>query len=559
MITQSASKRKLVLRRNHVYNLDARIALHGLPSGIVSCVVTSPPYWGLRDYTQLDQQDYELAEIEPLIWDEPVAPCDHAWGKVDPLRRWTPGDIPGPNSKINVRRSVAENRPGKESWFCETCGAWKGHLGNEPNPDLYVKHVADILDETKRVLRNDGTLWVNIGDSWGKSGGAGGDWTSGKRATEKKWKQNTQYLDVPAKSLVGIPERFALEMTRNRGWIRRATHPWVKPAPMPNSQKDRDTPDFEYVYFFVKSTNNLYFTNRKTLAIQAEQPLGIKGIENIDFEYITCPRCEGKGYIITKQKKDKSNEGLMAWGSPQSPATLQGMGGEIPPSQETTKKTCKRCKGLKVVKRSYWQSYDYYYQIQYEPLKKPGEKGNPFGGTKRAGGDNATYSGREYDAEQMLGRVARTTWVFDTNKYAGKHHATFPIELPLRAIRRGCPEYICSRCGLPQQTVVQIVTVDKEGWGPAKKDHTGNILGSQSPIREGNGRCGTSCVKHLGMAKCGCNAPMVRAIVLDPFGGSGTVGKAALKLNRDYILCELNPQYALECKENLDSNQARLF
>jgi DNA modification methylase len=122
---------------------------------------------------------------------------------------------------------------------------WKGQLGLEPTFDLYLSHLCDIFDEVKRVLKPEGTLWVNIGDTYG-GGGTGGH-------PDNKYKQAFGMRAVPysPKSLCLIPFRFAIEMV-NRGWILRNTIIWHKPNCMPSSAKDRFTVDFEYLFFFSK-------------------------------------------------------------------------------------------------------------------------------------------------------------------------------------------------------------------------------------------------------------------------------------------------------------------
>jgi DNA modification methylase len=125
-----------------------------------------------------------------------------------------------------------------------------GQLGLEPTFEEYIDKLCTIYDEVKRVLRKDGTCWVNLGDTYG---GHNGVLSSGGRAGFAKDEDKGMYLDRGlAKSLCLIPQRFAIEMV-NRGWILRNVIIWHKPNPMPSSAKDRFTVDFEYVYFFVKS------------------------------------------------------------------------------------------------------------------------------------------------------------------------------------------------------------------------------------------------------------------------------------------------------------------
>jgi len=191
--------------------------------------------------------------IEPTIWDGEEG-CEHEWG----------------NKTITLKHKSGETNPGKESWFkdsgasddkgncfCTKCGAWRGSLGLEPTFELYIKHLCDIFDEVKRVLRKDGTCWVNLGDSYNSH--TFGNSTLGgglqKKLVQKeeafpRWRKAPKNLGD--KSLCLIPQRFAIEMV-NRGWILRNTIIWHKPNCMPSSAKDRFTVDFEYVYFFVKS------------------------------------------------------------------------------------------------------------------------------------------------------------------------------------------------------------------------------------------------------------------------------------------------------------------
>jgi site-specific DNA-methyltransferase (adenine-specific) len=117
-----------------------------------------------------------------------------------------------------------------------------GQLGLEPTFEEYIDKLCAIYDEVKRVLRADGTCWVNLGDTYAGSG----------RDKEPVPRSDFQVSGVSAKSLCLIPQRFAIEMV-NRGWILRNVIIWHKPNPMPSSAKDRFTVDFEYVYFFVKS------------------------------------------------------------------------------------------------------------------------------------------------------------------------------------------------------------------------------------------------------------------------------------------------------------------
>ncbi len=122
-----------------------------------------------------------------------------------------------------------------------------GQLGLEKTFEEYIDKLCTIYDEVKRVLRDDGTCWVNLGDTYGKSAST----ITNTGFGEVKNQPGLRIGGID-KCLMLIPQRFAIEMV-NRGWILRNVIIWHKPNPMPSSAKDRFTVDFEYVYFFVKS------------------------------------------------------------------------------------------------------------------------------------------------------------------------------------------------------------------------------------------------------------------------------------------------------------------
>lgn len=172
--------------------------------------VTSPPYWGLRDYG-----------LEPSYWPEVT---------------YTP-------------------MPGLPSI---TVPEWTGCLGLEPTPEMFVAHMVLVFREVWRVLRADGTAWVNLGDSY--SG-------SGKGAWKNKSDQKEVYVIDPGtpltkipkkpsglknKDLVGIPWRVAFALQAD-GWYLRMDNIWNKLNPMPESVSDRPTKAHEYIFLLAKS------------------------------------------------------------------------------------------------------------------------------------------------------------------------------------------------------------------------------------------------------------------------------------------------------------------
>lgn len=145
-----------------------------------------------------------------------------------------------------------------------------GQIGNEQSHIDYINNLLLVFTEIKRVLKNSGTCFINLGDSFGGSGSG----TTSKADTNKYLQHSKQVYILPHgssrlaklrvsklnKSLLMIPERFAIAMI-DMGWILRNQIIWHKPNQMPSSAKDRFTVDFEKVFFFVK--NSKYFFNRQ--------------------------------------------------------------------------------------------------------------------------------------------------------------------------------------------------------------------------------------------------------------------------------------------------------
>lgn len=184
---------------------DVRTVLATLPEQSVQCCVTSPPYWGLRDYG------------------------------ID------------------------------------------GQIGLEANPQEYVRALVEIFQSVKRVLKDDGTLWLNLGDSYNncdKWGGGGANTGKHRRepdgtpaswkAVRRKW---SKVAGIKPKDLVGIPWRAAFALQAD-GWYLRSDIVWAKPNPMPESVVDRPTRSHEYLFLLTKSPR--YYYDHKAVLEQAK-------------------------------------------------------------------------------------------------------------------------------------------------------------------------------------------------------------------------------------------------------------------------------------------------
>ena len=172
----------------HVINADVRTGLQQIESDSVHCLVTSPPYYGLRNYG-----------LQPLVWNDPGG-CQHRWDNEitsntrffgTNKRRWC-NAVNGQRKHYPLPEELLPDKNTRKvshGAFCVECGAWKGDLGVEPTPNLYIHHLVEIFREIMRVLHPEGTAWLNIGDaragSWGNYHPTG---RGGQRAKKtKRW------------------------------------------------------------------------------------------------------------------------------------------------------------------------------------------------------------------------------------------------------------------------------------------------------------------------------------------------------------------------------------
>lgn len=244
------------LPENRVLQGNALERLRQLPDNSIDCIVTSPPYYGLRSYP-----------LAATIWDEDDD-CDHEW-----IESETP-----PTDDITDCEKYEEPESGM---FCVHCHGWCGQLGQEPTPDMYVDHLVQIFKEAKRVLKPTGSLFINIDDTYNN----GGSYTPETIGTTKvsgavlsSLPDKKAYVeDLPKKCRMGIPERFKLRMIE-KGWICRNDIIWDKAGGKPNSVKCRRTNTHEMVYHFVNG-QDYYFdldTIREPLR-QMPQMDGVNG------------------------------------------------------------------------------------------------------------------------------------------------------------------------------------------------------------------------------------------------------------------------------------------
>lgn len=233
---------------------DALTELRKLPDESVNMCCTSPPYWGLRDYG-----------TPPVIWGGDQN-CEHQWASTPPRRVRKSTDVVNKESKQAT--NLGANCDLLPANACPACGAWRGNLGLEPTPELYVQHLVEVFREVRRVLRSDGVLFLNLGDSYftppaGNKDGrphqnAYGDNEEVARSMFRASQAKGGYHPVlKQKDLCGIPWRVAFALQADGWWLRQDII-WAKPNPMPESVRDRCTKAHEYIFMLSKSARYWY-------------------------------------------------------------------------------------------------------------------------------------------------------------------------------------------------------------------------------------------------------------------------------------------------------------
>lgn len=311
-----------------LYQGNSLDALKRLPEESIDCIVTSSPYYGLRDYSSvetisakteqavIDLTDTKIREYEKkyagyrfhhndpqsndekktwfctirididAVWDADPE-CEHEWKEISNGRTDETGferNRKGLNNAAetldgNKRNAVSRLAPvTHDSNVCFKCHAWKGQLGLEPTYKMFIEHLLLITNELKRVLKPTGTLFWNMGDTYS---GAGQKETGKAVYEQKDFRQSPIKSDLPNKSLMMIPERLAMGMI-DQGWILRNKLIWYKPNGMPSSVRDRFSNKWEYIFFFSKS-GKYYFdldSVRKPLSSESLKNISQKNIPN---------------------------------------------------------------------------------------------------------------------------------------------------------------------------------------------------------------------------------------------------------------------------------------
>lgn len=533
---------------------DCLDVLRAMPADSVHMVWTSPPYWGLRDYG-----------IEPSIFGGDPA-CTHTWANE------LPGDQRrgqrGKTSEL-AKRSVSDEqvagRQAPRGQFCSGCGAWLGPHGLEPTLQLYLDNEATIFDEVRRVLRKDGTLWLNIGDCYANDGKWGGE-TGGKLsylpdADRKRCGREKRKTGLKPKDRVMLPARVVLRL-QDAGWWVRDEIIWAKSNPMPSSTKDRTTIAHEMLYMLSKRAH--YYFDGEAIA----EPFAESSIARL-----TQPRIDDQagGPRMDMFEESGINEANGSRRPNEIVADLatrfRSVAGwdRAEGAHDTVRHTAPRASG----NRSHKYVTEYEASETEEHRTKAGLMAIAATAyttrnkrsvwtipTEPFTGEFCTACRRYFDGDALAAlcveRLRNADGQRQTRRHClcGKHDAwashfaTAPTELVRPCIQAGTSERgCCSSCGAPwrRQTATRYLN-------PGARTTNGDRSTDRKHIEGGTAGYDVrleKLVETTGWSpSCKCDGQVKPCVVLDPFGGSGTTALVADRLGRDVVLIERNPVYA---------------
>ena len=490
----------------------------------VDCIVTSPPYYGLRHYS-----------TSPVIWGG-LPDCIHEWIEtsknpdVNIAGNKELGGLHqiGRNKNINQISQTSYAKKIK-SKFCKNCNTWLGDLGREPSVDMYIEHLVEIFRECRKKLKDTGTFFLNIGDTYCKGG-------------------NKKHMKL---NMFGVPWRLSLALQKD-GWILREDIIWHKLNTVPLSFGGWR---YEQHMIFVnedvdKSSDGKYANIDVETAKTFSSPRA-RDAENRK-KRIKCPGCE----------RCSKRKGLI----------LRRIAGRPTPAHEYIFMFSKT-KGC-------------YYDA--EAVKQP-MKSSSISRNLRGRNDDAKYAANKKEGSgsanlneprlnvkyiedfdiKRLNNMAhlRDVWSFSTGGGRAKHFAMFPIELPKRCILAGTSQHgNCNICGAPYARVLK-----REGGPPPGRHRDRNDFKSSDydmGAHEGKGsptgkalsdvyrKYGYATITTTGwLPTCECeNNKPIPAVVLDCFIGAGNTGRAAIQTGRNYIGIELNKKYAAIAEKRILGN-----
>ena len=497
--------------------------LKDLEDQSINTCITSPPYYGLRDYGTAE-------------WEGGDENCDHKIGRET---RGGLSDMQKTSKGSFDDEAIKNNQP------CPKCGAVRkdSQLGLEETPEEFVENLVQVFREIKRVLRDDGTVWLNMGDSYAMSSIRGKDskfsghlgamkhW--GKKGSIKLGKRNLPF-NLKPKNLIGMPWRLALALQAD-GWYLRQDIIWHKPAPMPESVKDRCTKAHEYI--FLLSKNKKYYYDNEAIKEDAKYPQGPNSPKSIK---------KGKGEFGMDTRGGLSKIGSNPKRNKRSVWTIQTRPFKGAHFATFPKDLIKPCVLAGCPKKVCVECDEPYINKPiYEYIDKTSSTSNTHG----------KYGNQEIEASNRQGLHANR----------GNKLIEVRDNLPKQSVFVNFIRNKTNAKTLAENTNIKLTKIehwfrnDESGFAYPSIDDwikVRDFVNDWSNEFTEIDNCLTSYelksdaveskkINGHGLQKqCDCQTNETKAgTVLDPFGGSGTTGIVAASYGRNAILLELNKEY----------------
>lgn len=570
---------------------DAMEQLRLLPSDSVHCVVTSPPYYGLRDYGTAQ-------------WDGGDAGCDHK-KVIDPTRAVEGSTLHG-GQKTN-----GHLQEGYKS-HCARCGARRidQQIGLEPSPDEYVARLVDVFRAVRRVLRKDGTVWLNLGMSYA-SGDSGSSRSRQRKHAPPCDSDGKEPQDYPgsgyacrgpddehlsgSQSHLGrtadnrrLSERDEQRLSLtdhdsapldcassfpglSQSGVQRSTIPALTASAQGAFSRASAVAGLSEVRTLPDDARLSAHTTDDMPDTFEQSPPSVHRMTDKLSSGLAC-NCGSCGicfiYLVTKSLRFKPKDEINI---PHLVAmALQADGWFLrqtiiwakpnPMPESVTDRCTKAHEYLFLLSKS--PRYFYDADAIKEPAVSDHTSGNGFVGRQGGSTSYQVMSGGVGSTKEWVDiggtRNRRSVWTVASEAFPGSHFAVFPPALIQPCILAGTSERgVCAACGAPWVRLVD--------WG---HDGTRDVRNIARALAMGHDARGPTAVARAGEPRssrtlgwqpaCSCDAATVPATVIDPFAGAGTTGLVADRLGRSAILIELNPAYAELARRRIEQD-APLF